>query len=185
MKKPAGPIQTKELSLMSGDITKVISVRRPGWFRHNSPCILAVDPGKDTAWCRIPPSGGDVTFRAFTASALDCAWHNEAHTALAVAATQKPALLVIEGSFVKLNIRTAIVLAQHVGAWVSTASSLMIPTWIVQPSEWQHDMIGTTSREAGKKMSVAVAKQRVSSKVTSHHEADACLMALWARGGLL
>jgi len=58
------------------------------------------------------------------------------------------------------------------------------PVVRVLATQWQSDLLGKASREAGKQRSIAVARARFTkTKVTSDHEADALLLALWARGG--
>lgn len=145
--------------------------RTPGWG-GDRPTVLAFDPGATTGWALIEGSkysGGSRVWEArWVRNLID---------------SSNADLIVCEDAFASKNIASAFSLCRRVGAVIALAELAGLCVARVSPPTWQSSMLGgKNEREAGKALSLAVARRRVSGDIRDDHQADAALLALWARG---
>ena len=139
--------------------------------------ILAIDPGARTGWALL----AGPTYRGGAVG-----WSIQWFTGALKDAT--PDLVICEDTFQhhggKTNVATKAMMDRRIGAVITLAYQHGLPVVRVPPTSWQSPMFGGKfEREQGKKLSVLVARQRVSPMVRDDdNAADAALMALWARG---
>lgn len=79
--------------------------------------------------------------------------------------------------------KTLALMARNVGAIIALATLRGLPVWRVFPATWQSKLLGKVSREQGKELSLRRAQATFGQTIASDHQADASLLALWARGG--
>lgn len=186
------PLELSHLRALRGDITDVGTL--PGaWLRspRDWPVVLSFDPGKCTGWCILAPHHAGIMPRfghfdggAISATFSECARHvlDEAHATARDA--DAPLLVAVESVFLHTgspNIATALGLAFQVGALIGMCAE-DAPVVRVLASQWQGAMWGRRDRAGGKKMSVELARARISRSIVRDHEADASLLALYVRG---
>jgi hypothetical protein len=184
------PLALSHLSLR-GDITAVGSL--PGeWHRRSRldwPTVLSFDVGRESAWCILSPDAPPILKR-FEGGTIGADFTREVREALDIAkaraaGSNSPLLVACEDVFVARaapNIAVSLHLARQVGAIVGICAEDAAIVRVLA-RQWQAAVLGSIRRDQGKKLSVLVARQRISRDIASDHVADAALLALYVRGG--
>lgn len=184
-------VPASRLLALHGDVTEHPDGDPGAWMWRASPIalappVIAIDVGADAAAAVIADDHAHVVPFRFPAldgaslEALDDALHDVGERVV------RP-LFVVEDVFLargpKANPRTSAGLSRRVGAIVA-ACAVHGPVVRVLATQWQSDMLGKASRDAGKRRSLDVARARLPKlAIGSDHESDALCLALWARGG--
>jgi hypothetical protein len=176
-----------------GDITEAPDGDPQAWLwrsdpRAPAPTVIAVDVGADAAIALL--SDARAAVHGFRFPRLDGGTMHGFRDVGRWLLEQKlgeRVLVVVEDVFQargpKANPSTSAGLSRRVGALVWGLSNLG-PVCRVLAVQWQSDMIGKATRNAGKQRSLDVARARFPGLgVETDHEADAVLLGLWARGG--
>lgn len=197
LQSPLGGLPTAALRALVGDITDTALKDGAGWLkdpRLAKPAVLAFDPGATTGWARLTRShgymGGSLTRdgKPFLQTVDDLL------TGMFVlGGSTEPRLVVVEDVFLyqpkdadgkaRSNPKTLSAMARNVGAIIALATLRGLPVWRVLATSWQSKLLGKIRREQGKKLSVAKARALFGASISSDHQADAALLALYARGG--
>lgn len=191
-------VSIKEIAGLRGDVTHIIGAGGPkdrpwSWRTPGAPkpAILAFDTAKITGIASLD-SGGRYCGCSIVVGAdsnITHTWAESVRLQIATAAgladrERVPLLVVVEDVFVFVNPKTSIKLARLGGAVISHAASAGLPVTLVQPSSWQSAMLGgRAERKRNKRLSIERAIHEYGSGISNDNEADAALMALWARGG--
>jgi len=178
-----------------GDVTEAPDGDPQAWLwrsdqRAPAPRVISVDVGADAAIAVIDDGGAHVLGFRFPRLDADTMYgFRDVWKWLNALPGPTPArsLVVVEDSFAgmtgRANPKVKASLDRRIGAFVWTLAGLG-PVCRVLAVQWQSDMIGRATRDAGKQRSLDVARARFPGLgVETDHEADAVLLGLWARGG--
>lgn len=178
---------TLSTTASTGDITPGKGEGLPLWGA-SLPAVLAFDVGATTGWAMLSQASG---FSSGTIDRglriLDAPWTREVRARLIWATEQlEDELLVIaiEDVFLGANVSVMAHLSRYVGAIIVLASQLDLSSVRVRPHSWQSVILGKVPRAQGKALSVMRARALFGPAIASEHEADAALLAYFARGAL-
>lgn len=138
-------------------------------------CYLAVDPG---ATAGIAVVDDDRTLRVSLSVTGQCP------TDVIRYVRQRAGLPIvsaaIESQYVSVNMATTLTLAVCAGRWVEACESNGIPVDMINPSEWQADMLNLANKASRKERKHAAIDmcRRLWHVDLDEHAADAALMAL-------
>lgn len=188
------PVTCSELHRWVGDVTGALEDRPFAWHvdpRAETPAVLAFDCGRETGVALVSPMGKLLlSFLVLGGNRIEQDLTTGIDKAIEAAKQRTNAhelLLVVEDVFVlrgkRANPLTMARLAYYVGAVLAAGARAGVPCMRVYPTTWQSRLLGKIRRDQGKAMSLRVARARFGPTITTDHQADAALLALYVRGG--
>ena len=178
-----------DLRVATGDVTPHKDDDGFDWHGLGTkprPAILAFDVGDHLGWALLSQGAG---FQCGTIergdSRIDRAWVQavlDLTHRLAQIGLGETGLVVVEDAYYSKSVAVTAHLARIGGAIMALATLHGLPSLRVQPPVWQSAILGKARRDQGKALSLARARQTFGTRVTCDHEADAALLALYARG---